>query len=235
MSMRMTGIRLLAVALLATPALTGCGGDAPDEESAADLLARAKTTLDEASSAHFVLASESAPESGTVLVGGEGDLARPAAFEGTLKVLALGSTLDLQVVSVDGTVYAQLPFTSGFSVVDPAQFGFGDPGALLDPETGISQLLAEADGAELGEERRVEGEVVREVSAELPGELVEQILTSADPSTPVDARFSIAPDSGELRRAVLTGPFFSADDEATYTLELSDFGADVDITAPPTG
>jgi lipoprotein LprG len=170
-----------------------------------------------------------------VLIGGEGDIARPASFEGTLKVLALGSNLDLSVVSVDGTVYAQLPFTSTFSVVDPAAFGFGDPGALLDPETGISQLLASAESATLGEERRVDGEVVREVTAELPGDLVEQILTSEDPSTPVRARFSIATETGELRRAELTGPFFAAGDDATFTLDLSDFGADVEITAPPTG
>ena len=170
-----------------------------------------------------------------MLVGGEGDIARPASFDGTLKVRALGSTLDLAVVSVDGTVYAQLPFTSTYSVVDPAQFGFGDPGALLDPDTGISQLLAKAESVELGEESRVDGEVVREVSAELPGDLVEQILTSADPSTAVDARFSIASESGELRRAVLTGPFFDADEDATFTLDLSDFGADVEISAPPTG
>jgi lipoprotein LprG len=147
----------------------------------------------------------------------------------------MGSTLDLAVVSVDGTVYAQLPFTSGYSVVDPAQFGFGDPGELIDPETGISQLLSEAGNAELGEERRVDGEVVREVTADLPGELVEQILTSEDPSRPVQARFSIAVDSGELLRAELTGPFFTAGDDATYTLELSDFGADVEITAPTPG
>ena len=51
----------------------------------------------------------------------------------------------------------------------------------------------------------------------------------------MQARFSIAPESGELRRAELTGPFFTADDDATFTLELSDFGADVEITAPPTG
>lgn len=230
MSIRHWGVPLLVVAAV----LGGCGGGEP-EESAGDLLSRAKTTLDEADSAHFVLTSDNAPTSGTLLVGGEGDIARPSSFQGTLQVLALGATADLEVVSVDGTVYAQLPFTSGFSVVDPAQFGFGDPGALLDPDTGISQLLAEADNAELGEERRVDGEVVREVTAELPGELVGQILTSADPSTPVDARFSIASESGQLRRAVLTGPFFSAADDATYTLELSDFGADVEITAPPTG
>jgi hypothetical protein len=232
--LRRTGIPLLALAVFAGPVLAGCGGGEP-EESATELLGRAKTTLDDASSAHFVLDSEGAPDSGTLLVGGEGDIARPASFEGTLEVRALGSTLDLEVVSVDGTVYAQLPFRSGFSVVDPAQFGFGDPGALLDPGTGISQLLAGATGAELGEESRVDGEVVREVTADLPGDLVEQILASEDPSQPVQARFSIATESGELRRAELTGPFFTAEDDATYTLDLSDFGADVEITAPPTG
>ena len=234
MSLRRRGVPLLALALFAGPVLAGCSGGA-SEESAPDLLAHAKHTLDEASSAHFVLSSENATNTGTVLVGGDGDIARPSSFEGTLKVLALGSTVDLEVVSIDGTVWAQLPFAQSFSEIDPAQFGLGDPGALLDPDTGISQLLEQATDAKRGEERRVDGEVVREVTAELPGELVEQILTSADPSTPVDALFSIASESGELRRAVLTGPFFDADEEATFTLELSDFGADVDITAPPTG
>jgi hypothetical protein len=228
------GAALLVPAFLAAVVLSGCNSSEP-EESAGDLLDRAKTTLDDTSSAHFVLTSENAPKTGTALIGGEGDIARPASFEGTLKVVALGATADLEVVSVDGTVYAQLPFTSGFSVVDPAQFGFGDPGALLDPDTGISQLLSQAESAELGEEKRVDGEVVREVSAEIPGDLVEQILTSQDPSKPVQGLFSIASDSGELRRAQLTGPFFSADEDATFTLELSDFGADVEITAPPTG
>jgi lipoprotein LprG len=226
-------LRRAGAGLLALAVLSGCGGGEP-EESADELLDRARTTLDDTQSVHFTLTSEGAPATGTHLVGGEGDIARPASFEGTLEVLATGSALDLAVVSVDGTVYAQLPFTSGYSVVDPAQFGFGDPGALLDPDTGISQLLAGAEDAELGEERRVEGEVVREVTAQLPGDLVEQVLTSQDPSRPVEARLSVVPDTGELRRVELTGPFFTTDD-ATYTLELSDPGADVEITAPPTG
>ncbi|TFV47844.1 LppX_LprAFG lipoprotein [Blastococcus sp. TF02A_35] len=234
MSLRRRAVPLLALALLAGPALAGCGSDEP-EESATELLSRAKEHLDGAESAHFVLTSEGAPSTGTALVGGEGDIARPASFEGTLKVVALGSTVDLDVVSVDGTVYAQLPFAPTFSVIDPAQFGIGDPGALIDPGTGISQLFTEARSAELGEERRVGGEVVREVTAVLPGDLVEQLLTSQDPSQEVQATFSIATGSGELRRAALTGPFFAADEDGTYTLELSDFGADVEITAPTTG
>lgn len=233
MSLRRAGA-VLACTLLAGPVIAGCGGSEEPEESAADLLERAKDTLDDAETVHFVLDSEGAPDTGTLLVGGEGDLARPASFDGTLQVRVTGNTLDLDVVSVDGAVYAQLPFASSYSVIDPAQFGFGDPGALLDPETGISQLLARADSAELGEERRVGGEVVREVTAELPGELVEQILTSQDPSQPVEAQLSVATETGELRRVELTGPFFSTDD-ATFIVELSDFGADVEITAPPTG
>jgi lipoprotein LprG len=234
MALRRTVVALLALTAFAVPTLTACGGGAPPE-SATHLLGRAKTTLDKASTAHFVLTSKNAPTTGTALVGGEGDIARPSSFQGTLKVLASGATVDLKVISVSGKVYARLPFTTTYSVVDPKAFGFGDPGALLDPDTGISQLLKGATSAKLGSEKRVSGEVVREVSATLPGDLVQKILTSKDRSKPVTAQFSIASDSGQLRRAELTGPFFSATDDATFTLDLSHFGAHVSITAPPAG
>jgi hypothetical protein len=232
MSHRRTGAAVLALALLLAPALTACSSE--PEESATELLDRARTTLDDTETAHFVLDSEGTPGSGTTLVGGEGDISRPSSFAGTLSVTALGGTIDVDVVSVDGTVYARLPFAQAFSVVDPAQFGVGDPGALLDPDTGISQLLAGAQDAELGEESRVDGEVVREVTATLPGDLVEQVLSSQDPAQDVEALLSIATDSGELRRVELTGPFFTADSDSTYTVALNDLGADVEITAPPT-
>jgi LppX_LprAFG lipoprotein len=231
--LRRTAFALLA-ALLALPVLVGCGGGG-SSESAPDLLARAKKTLDSAKTVHFVLSSTGAPAFGTVLTGGEGDIARPASFRGTLKVQANGTTVDLKVVSIAGKIYAQLPFAPSYSLIDPAAFGFGDPGKLLDPNSGISQLLPATTNAQLGSEKRVSGEVVREVTGDLPGSLVERLLTSKDPSKPVHARYSIAADSGQLRRAALTGPFFVAGKDATYTLDLSTFGADVTITAPPTG
>jgi lipoprotein LprG len=235
MSLRRAGTWLVAVVLLAVPILAGCsGGSGGSGESASALLARAKTTLDQARTVHFVLDSTNPPTTGTALLGGTGDFLRPSSFQGTLQVLTGGNTVGLKVISVAGTVYVQLPFVPTYSAVDPHQFGLGDPGALLDPETGISQLLAKADNAKAGDEKRVNGEVVREVTADLPGDLVQQLLTSKDPATPVQARFSIATGSGQLRRAVLTGPFFSAESNATYTIELSDFGADVSISAPPT-
>ena len=232
MRVRRSALALLAL-LLALPVLAGCTGGG-SSESAPDLLARAKKTLDSAPTLHFVLSSTGAPAGGAALTGGNGDVKRPSSFQGTLKVQVVGSPVDLKVVSIGGTVYAQLPFAPGYSTIDPKAFGFGDPGALLDPDTGISQLLTAAQNPELGDEKRVGGEVVRQVTADLPGKLVGDLLTSKDPSKPVHAVMSVATGSGQLRRVALTGPFFTADQNGTYTLELSKFGADVAITRPAT-
>jgi lipoprotein LprG len=230
--LRRAALALMA-ALVALPVLAGCTGGG-SSDSAPDLLAKAKKTLDSTKTIHFVLTSTGAPATGTILTGGEGDIARPSSFEGTLKVQAVGSTVDLKVVSSGGTVYAQLPFAQSYSTIDPAAFGFGDPGKLLDPKTGISQLLTATTNPKLGDQKRVNGEVVREVTGRLPGDLVQKLLTSKDPSKPVQARYSIATGSGQLLRAALTGPFFDATQNGTYTLDLSKYGADVTITAPPT-
>ena len=62
------------------------------------------------------------------------------------------------------------------------------------------------------------------MNAELPGELVEQLLTSEDPSRPVQARFSIATEGGAAAPGRATGPFFAAGDDATYAVDLATSG-----------
>lgn len=224
------------VGALVALALAGCsgGGGEPEAEDPRTVLALAKSHLDETSSVHVVVTSEGVPPGVTGLRGGEGTAARPAAFEGDLEVSVGGGLVTVAVISLDGTVYAKTPFGPDYAPTDPAQFGLSDPAALLDPDTGVSSLLSAATEPRFGQEARVDGEVVREVSAQIPGEVVEEVLTSADPSTPVDAVFSIASDSGELRGTELTGPFFSADAQSTYTIVLDRYGEPTDITAPAT-
>jgi LppX_LprAFG lipoprotein len=231
---RRAALLLVALLLVAAPGLAACGGD-DTGQSASQLLAKARSTLDAARTLHFRLTSTGAPSAGTALTGGEGDVARPASFQGTLKATVSGIPAGLKVVSVGGTVYAQLPLSPGYQVVDPSSFGFGNPGALLDPKTGISQLLTAAEGAKLGDRKRVDGEVVREVTATLPGDLVQRLLTSKDPAKDVRATMSVADGSGQLRQVELTGPFFSAQSNGSYTLQLTRYGADVSITAPAVG
>lgn len=195
---------------------------------------RAKAHLDEASSAHITITSKDVPQSGTALLGGEGVAARPDEFEGSLDVLFAGTTASVDVVSTGGTVYAKLPFASDFAVADPAQFGFADPGSFLDPDTGLSSLLLKTRDATATGERRVAGEVVTEVEASIPGAVIERLLTSADPSAPVDATFHVVKSTGELRQAVVTGPFFHKGTDSTFTITLDRYGEKTDIRAPGT-
>ena len=226
-----------AVVLLAGLAACSSGGEdasSPAEDPRA-MLAQAKTALDEATSVHVTVTSTMVPAGATGLVGGEGTAARPAAFSGELEVSVGGGTVTVGVISVDGTVYAKTPFGPDYAPTDPAQFGLSDPADLLDPDTGVSSLLPAATGAELGAKSRVDGEVVREVSAQIPGDAVNAVLSTADPSSPVEAVFRVVSRTGELRGAELTGPFFAAGRDSTYTIVLDGYGEPVDITAPPTG
>ena len=232
-----------AVALVALPAgLAACSGGssgggptgaattrAPPD--AASLLATARTTLDGTAALAFTLLGTDLPPDGNVLVGGSGDLARPDGFQGTLDVRFAGALAKVEVVSTGGAFYAKLPLTSSFAKTDPKALGFTDPGKFMDPEAGISQLLTTATVPQLRGESRVGADVVTEVGATLPGDVVADLLTSAAPAQDVAATFAVTKD-GRLRRAVLVGPFWAKGTKSTYTIVLDEYGKDVRITAP---
>jgi hypothetical protein len=226
------------VALAAICALvTGCGGGGGTGSTAGratKLLVQAKATVDAASSAQFTITSAHVPQGGAALLGGEGSAARPGKFKGALKVSLVGNRATVEVISIDGKVYAKLPFSAGFAITDPAQFGFADPGKFMDPATGVSNLLVKATGAKLTKKSRIGSDLVQQVAASIPGNIVKDLLTSADPSKPVAATFSIVEKSGQLRRAVVTGPFFQKGVSSTFTIDLDRYGEKGDIRAPST-
>jgi lipoprotein LprG len=243
MRRRPAAAALAAVTLSAL--ITGCGLFGGDDDGTpgptaaatdpATVLATARETLDATQSLAFDLDGTDLPEAGTVLVGGAGDLARPDGFAGVLEVRIAGNAAQVEIVSVGGDFYAKLPFTSEFAKVDPVSLGFTDPGTFMNPSTGITQLLTKAEDPVLGEVVRVDGEAAQEVSATLPGQVVADLLVSADPAADVDATFAVATGGtgdGQLRRAVLTGPFFAEGTDSTFTILLRDYGKNVQITPP---
>jgi lipoprotein LprG len=224
--------RLILITLAtAASLLAACGGPPLNP---ATLLRQAKHAIDSAPSAHFELTSSGATGSGTALVGGEGDVKRPDSFQGTLQVSAAGFDVDVQVVSVGGTFYARDPLTGRFGTANPASYGFGDPAQLLSPETGLSSLLLLCQSAATRDDDRYNGEQLHEVACSLPGHPVAALLTSADPSQPVSATFGIDASNGQLRRVVLTGPFYSANTLSTYILVVANYGENVTVTPPAT-
>jgi lipoprotein LprG len=220
-------ISLVAAALL----LAGCTGGEEGNDDPQAALERAAEVLTEARSVRVSLSGDDLPDDGTVVLRAEGTAAPPASFEGEIRIKAGALPATIDVVSVDGQLWAQLPLTDGFAEVDPDELGFGDPGRLIDPEQGVSQLLTSGENVSSAGQERVDGEVYDQIEATLPGELVDHVLALADPSADVAATWSVHPDTGELRQAELTGPFYD-DGEATYTVELDRYDEPVEIRAP---
>jgi LppX_LprAFG lipoprotein len=228
-----TGLRPTVAVVVAAAVAAACSGaPAAEAPTPAERLAEAKDVLDATPSVSVQLSGEDLPTTGIVLVSGTGVAAHPSSFDGELRIAQSGLAATVPLVSVDGTVWAQLPFTTSYAEVDPSSFGVGDPGRLIDVEGGVSGLLtADPDPDDLGEVR-VEGEVLEEYDAVLPGAMVGALLTIADRGATVAARFAVDPETSELRRAVLTGPFYAGGGEQTYTLLLDDYGVEADIRAP---
>jgi lipoprotein LprG len=222
---------LLAAA--AAVALGACGSTAAPKLSASELLAKAEQTVNATNSLHFVLTSSNVSSSGTNLVGGSGDLERPASLQGSFQVTISGFTATVKVAAV-GTVFeAELPLSSSFSKTNPAEFGLENPASLLSPSTGLISLLNLGSGATVANQERVDGELLDTISYQIPGKDV-PVLPDQNPSKPVDMTVAIDPSNFQLRSVTLVGPLTSATSNSTYVVTLSDYGEHVTLTLPPT-
>ena len=210
-------------------AAAACGYSGP---SAATLLQRAKATFDQTTAFHFQLSSQNTPGTGLELTAAEGDALRPDGFTGTLTVEDAGLPLAIKVVSTGGGFYVQLPFSDDFSEANPSEYGFADPGQLLNPNSGVSTLLTAAESPSIGSSTRYNGESLQQVDATLPGKEVASLLVDAEPSQPVTVVFSIDTSTYQVREVDLTGPLFEAGHQSTFHVVLDDYGENVSITPP---
>jgi lipoprotein LprG len=212
----------------------GCGNSRTYEGDAKTILREAKQAVDSASALHFSLESSDVHGgSGPMITGGQGDAKRPDGFAGSLRVSVGGLPLSVNIVSINGSFYASA-LGAPYSKADPSKYGFADPSKLIDPNVGLTNLLISAKSATLGDRDRLGNDELYEIDVSLPGDQVKSLLTSADPSQDVKGRVGVNVDNHQVRRVVLTGPFFDAKQLSTFTLVLDNYGENVTIT-PPAG
>lgn len=227
-----------AVVVSAVLALAGCTGGDDDDGGGGEgddpqaQLETAGELLDEAESVRFVVEGDDLPDSGTVVIGAEGVAVPPSSFDGEVRIKAGALPATIDVVSIDGQLWAQLPLTSGYQEIDADDLNIGDPAKLIDPDEGVSRLLTSGEEVASGDQVRIDGEVYDQVESILPGELVGAILTIADPEAEVQATWALDPDTGHLRQATLTGPFYDEGGDQTYTVRLDEYDEPAEINAP---
>jgi lipoprotein LprG len=222
----------VAAALVGT--LAGCGNSSRQYETdPRAVLREAKQVIDNSPGLHFHLTSSGASGgTGTLITAADGDAHRPDGFRGTLTILQSGFNVTVRIVSAQGFFFVQLPFTSKYEPTDPSKYGFGNPATLLDPNIGLSTLLVQATSASMGSRDRLGSEELYEIGVTLPGDRVAALLTSADKTQPVQGTIGVNVDTHQIRRVVLTGPFFDPKNKSTYTLVLDKYGENVTITPP---
>jgi lipoprotein LprG len=212
--------------------MAACGSSSP-KLGAPELLAKAKSSADAASGAHFVLTSSGVSTSGTNITGGEGDLIRPQSLQGSFSVTVDGFVANVKVASVGSDFEALTPFSAHFVKTDPSKFGLTNPADLLDPTNGLTSLLVHAQNPQLGRTERINGELLDTVTFTVPGTEI-PVLPDAAPSRPVSLEVAVDPSSYQLRVITLTGPLTSATSNSTFVLTLSDYNEHVTVTLPPT-
>lgn len=237
----MSPLRSAALVLACSLALTGClGQDGKDsvgsDKSPDEVMQLAKETLDETSGVEISLEADDLPGGidGIALVSADGTAMHPSSFEGKITGSLSGITQDGKVIAIDGTVWVDITFlTSGFDEVDPADYSAPDPSQLIATEGGLSDLLVQTTDLEQGHDVRGgedNDEVLTEYTGKLDAELVELIVPTASGDS-FDVTYQINSD-GELRSMSITGQFYPDTDSMTYDLDLSNYGADKDISAP---
>ena len=232
--------RRLAVgpaALLLAVALTGCGGgdDAPaaDAPTPEEVLAQAKTALEETSGLSIDLSTPGLPDGVQGIASATGVITSAPAFDGTLDVVLSGTTFSVPVIAVDGTVYAQLPLTTGWQDIDPEDYNAPDPAGLVTGETGFSGLLPAT--TDVVEGKSVRGgdnneEILTSYTGTVPGVAMKKVIPSATGDS-FDATYEVT-DGGELREATFVGAFYADSGEMTYTVTFEGYGTQREIAAP---
>ncbi|CAN5202085.1 N/A [soil metagenome] len=220
-----------ALALAGPVMLTGCSGTAEEKQSPPEALAAARATLDETSGVRITLEVGNLPEGVDGLLNAEGVATHDPAFDGSIKVATGGVTADAAVIAADGNVFAILPFTTQYAEIDPADYAAPDPADLMSTEDGLSSLLTSAEQVRAGEEVREGEDVLSTYTGVLPGDAVAAIIPSARRTGEFDARFTLRPGN-QLDEVLLTGPFYPGAGDVSYTIGLTDYGLQKDITAP---
>lgn len=213
--------------------LTACSDPADDVLPPEKAITAAKTTLDETSGVTFAIVTDDLPADTLAMSEAEGTLTRAPAFDGSITVPIKGLSVSIDAVAVEGEIYAKLPFTTSFQTIDPESYGVPDPAGLLDPDTGISSLLAATEDLQAGDSIRGGADnrtILTEYSGVVPGDAVAGVLPGSEGE--FEATYTIS-DDGVLSEAVFTGHFNGEDVGAnTYTLTIEEYDVDKEITQP---
>ncbi|WP_408895797.1 LppX_LprAFG lipoprotein [Nocardioides sp. R1-1] len=227
----------LLTALVTSVGLTACSGDDGGSSQAtpwSEAGAKAKELLDGTSGIEVSLSTDDDPGTDYLSAATGTIIADPPAFEGTVNGRVSGfEASSIDVVSVDGTLWIEAPVLGWTDEYQPEELCAPDPARLLDPASGVSSVLTGSTDVEAGESERGgtdNKEIFHTYAGTATGDSIRAILPCAEGDA-FEATYRLD-DDGYLRTARLTGTFFPDSEPVTYTIDVSEYDVEKDISAP---
>jgi lipoprotein LprG len=224
-------LAVLAALSIATTLVAGCssgskpsGGPLPD---ATTLVKQATEQTKNLKSAHLVL-TVNGKIPGLSLKTLSGDLTtNPTAAKGNVKFTLGGSEIDANFVVFEGTLYATLT-PNKWSDFGPAGDIY-DPSQVLNPDTGMANLLANFSEAKAEGRDTINGQTTIRISGKVTAQAVNQIASPFNATDPVPATVWIE-ETGDHQLAQAKLDRGSGN---SVQMTLSNWGQQVSVTKPP--
>jgi lipoprotein LprG len=234
--------------LLAVTGLAACSGgsdespssnkelDADDdgEVTPEEVMEGAKKHLDETSGVTVELSTGDDPDVDYLSAATGTIVADAPAFEGTVSGRVSGfDASGINVISIDGTLYVEAPVIGWTDDYQPDELCAPDPALLLDPDTGVGNVLTSSEDLEQGDTERGgedNKEVLTSYSGTAPGDAIREVLPCAEDDA-YDVTYRVDGD-GKVRSVDMTGTFFPDSEPVTYAIEVTEYDVTKDISAP---
>lgn len=229
-------LRPVLVAAVALFAVACSSDDNPPAanpgQDAAALLRESSAATKDIKSAHFTLKVNGSIE-GLSVNSAQGDLTKEGgpsgAAKGTVNMELFGNRIEGEFVLVDNTIYIKGP-TGPYQQL-PASLiaSVYDPSAILNPDKGISKVLASVQNPKVEGTETVDGQATTKISGKAAKDVVSSIVPGVN--TDVDITFWLRQDNKQPVKAQASLPGKDGK-PASVEVTLSDVDKPVTITKP---
>jgi len=221
---------VLAALAVATGLVAGCssGGSSSNASlpDAPGLLQQASANTKTVTSAHLEIVVDKVEGLPVKTLSGDLTNVPAVAVQGNAKITMSGSDLDVGLVVIDGTLYASLTPNSWLDMGPAADIY--DPSAILNPNTGLANVLANFSDAKSESTETINGVETVKVSGTVSQEAVDKLLPQLKITKAVPGTAWIEKD-GDHR---LVQAQIQPNDGGSIQITLSDWNKPVTVTKP---
>jgi lipoprotein LprG len=225
---------VLASLSIASALIAGCsfksstsGGPLPD---AATLVKQSADSTKNLKSAHLVLTvTGKIPGLPVKTLTGDLTTSPSTAAQGNAQLSYLGQDISADFVVVDGDLYTNAlnPGDKTMTDVGPASQIY-DPSALLSPDTGVADVLANFTDAKAEGRDQISGQTTVRVNGNVSPDAVNKIASNFKATKPVPATVWIV-ESGDHQLAQVSLQYSQGN---TIQMTLSNWGQPVQVSKP---